>query len=104
MQEKITDKVETVLNTFKQELDLKLVAARIAEEEKVKFCSIPIAHVVKRFSEKGEESTCIICLDALKDTLLQPCRHLCVCEGCAKALKVCPVCRAKISKTEKVFV
>ncbi len=32
------------------------------------------------------ENLCIICFCELKDTILIPCRHLCVCLDCAKTL------------------
>ncbi|CAN0478392.1 unnamed protein product, partial [Discosporangium mesarthrocarpum] len=43
----------------------------------------------------GEGSTeCVICLTDPKDTLLLPCRHLCVCRECFKHVDKCPVCRS----------
>ncbi len=57
-----------------------------------------------------EARLCIICLDAPKDTILQPCSHLCVCGGCAAALKaradggLCPVCRAAVASHAHVFL
>jgi hypothetical protein len=45
---------------------------------------------------------CVVCLDAGKDTVLLPCRHLCLCERCANLLAAssnkCPLCRAKVRK------
>lgn len=37
---------------------------------------------------------CVICLTDPKDTLLLPCRHLCVCSDCFRHVDKCPVCRA----------
>jgi len=43
---------------------------------------------------------CAICLSERKDTVILPCRHLCVCHSCAQVLKLstnkCPICRAVI--------
>ncbi len=43
------------------------------------------------------ESTCVICLTDIRNVLLLPCRHLCLCESCAENLKFqsanCPICR-----------
>lgn len=43
------------------------------------------------------ESTCVICLTDIRNVLLLPCRHLCLCGLCAENLKYqsanCPICR-----------
>jgi len=40
---------------------------------------------------------CVICLSVQRDTLIIPCRHLCVCHQCAQELRrqtnKCPICR-----------
>ena len=52
-------------------------------------------------------SCCVICLYEPKDCVLLPCRHLCICEGCAQELLYdaadgkskaapCPMCRARV--------
>ena len=42
---------------------------------------------------------CVICMTDPRDTLLLPCRHLCLCSGCAGNLRYqssnCPICRAR---------
>jgi len=54
---------------------------------------------------KGEETDtaydgaeCVICMSDLRDTLILPCRHLCLCNCCADSLRYqannCPICRA----------
>ncbi|KAJ4911567.1 putative E3 ubiquitin-protein ligase LUL1 [Raphanus sativus] len=46
-------------------------------------------------SDQGKE--CVVCLSEPRDTIVLPCRHMCMCSGCAKALRFqkneCPVCR-----------
>ncbi|XP_076665655.1 mahogunin ring finger 1 isoform X2 [Andrena cerasifolii] len=43
-------------------------------------------------------SECVICMSDVRDTLILPCRHLCLCNGCADSLRYqannCPICRA----------
>ncbi|XP_030840110.1 E3 ubiquitin-protein ligase MGRN1 isoform X2 [Strongylocentrotus purpuratus] len=43
-------------------------------------------------------SDCVICMSDARDTLILPCRHLCLCNGCADSLRFqascCPICRA----------
>ncbi|KAI8487359.1 hypothetical protein Bbelb_348280 [Branchiostoma belcheri] len=42
-------------------------------------------------------SECVICMSDIRDTLILPCRHLCLCNGCADSLRYqasnCPICR-----------
>ncbi|KAI3791749.1 hypothetical protein L2E82_05611 [Cichorium intybus] len=46
-------------------------------------------------TDPGKE--CVICLSEPPDTMVLPCRHMCMCHGCAKVLrfqtKQCPICR-----------
>ncbi len=48
-------------------------------------------------SNNTNESTCVICLTDIRNVLLLPCRHLCICSSCAENLKFqsanCPICR-----------
>lgn len=45
---------------------------------------------------------CVVCLDKPKDTVILPCRHMCMCSECAQAVRgqrgACPVCRGPIDK------
>lgn len=49
----------------------------------------------------GESQECVVCLTAPRDTVLLPCRHMCVCSDCAQQLRrqtnKCPVCRSVAS-------
>jgi hypothetical protein len=58
---------------------------------------------------------CVVCLDALRDTLLLPCKHLVLCQGCSRDMQqraqqegggsssgssrraLCPVCRVPVA-------
>lgn len=43
-------------------------------------------------------SECVICMSDTRDTLILPCRHLCLCNSCADSLRYqannCPICRS----------
>src|SRR6218665_3522583 len=49
------------------------------------------------FEDSGSE--CVICMCETRDTLILPCRHLCLCNCCADNLRYqasnCPICRVK---------
>jgi len=44
-----------------------------------------------------EGGECVICMSSDRDTMVLPCRHMCMCQECAAALKTqtskCPICR-----------
>lgn len=49
-----------------------------------------------------DDGLCVICLTNDKDTVVMPCRHLCLCKECAQELQArspkCPVCRGPLSQ------
>ena len=55
-------------------------------------------------SSSGAEDTsgkeCVICMNDMRDTTVLPCRHMCMCSGCAKQLRHqsnrCPICRTMV--------
>ncbi|CEM18309.1 unnamed protein product [Vitrella brassicaformis CCMP3155] len=54
---------------------------------------------------------CDVCMDNYKSTLLVPCRHICLCGGCAGVLmsgppaeRLCPRCRQPITDTQQVYL
>uniref|UniRef100_M4BTA1 RING-type E3 ubiquitin transferase n=1 Tax=Hyaloperonospora arabidopsidis (strain Emoy2) TaxID=559515 RepID=M4BTA1_HYAAE len=48
----------------------------------------------------SQEAECIICLCEPRDTIILPCRHMCLCSDCAETLSkrcsMCPVCRTRV--------
>ncbi|KDO29666.1 hypothetical protein SPRG_05618 [Saprolegnia parasitica CBS 223.65] len=55
-------------------------------------------------SHTNEGAECIICLDAPKNCVTLPCRHLACCSRClAQGVSLCPVCRAPIESVLQVF-
>jgi len=51
---------------------------------------------------------CNVCLDNPRETVLQPCGHVCMCLQCATRVqqgeKQCPVCRARIEKVSQAYI
>ena len=58
-------------------------------------------HRRRRGKQQGQEEECIICLDAPRTYVFQPCGHRVSCEACARALatrsRTCPWCRHVLS-------
>jgi hypothetical protein len=52
-----------------------------------------------------DDELCVICLTNPKDTVVLPCRHLCMCSECAQVLRgqnnSCPMCRTGIERLMK---
>ncbi|KAF7837234.1 putative E3 ubiquitin-protein ligase LUL4 [Senna tora] len=57
-------------------------------------------------SDPGKE--CVICMTEPKDTAVLPCRHMCMCSECAKALRLqsnkCPICRQSIEELIEIKI
>lgn len=47
---------------------------------------------------------CVICFDVQRNTLLRPCKHVALCDGCSKTVKVCPICKAQINEIEIIYI
>lgn len=56
----------------------------------------------------AESKECVICLSALKDTTVLPCRHMCMCNECAQVLRYqsskCPICRCTVESLLQIKV
>mmetsp|Transcript_5331 Transcript_5331/g.5883 ORF Transcript_5331/g.5883 Transcript_5331/m.5883 type:complete len:256 (-) Transcript_5331:195-962(-) len=61
----------------------------------------------QRSQDEKEKLFCVMCLENEKNTVFQPCSHMCTCYECACKLKLsskdCPVCRQPIKSCMKVF-
>lgn len=64
-----------------------------------------IENKINQKSSKDEDNEleetgleCVICMSDMRDTLILPCRHLCLCRDCAESLRYqasnCPICRS----------
>jgi len=51
---------------------------------------------------------CNVCLDRPRETVLQPCGHVCLCLQCADRIRggenQCPVCRSRIEKVGQAYI
>ncbi|XP_010264700.1 PREDICTED: probable E3 ubiquitin-protein ligase LOG2 [Nelumbo nucifera] len=57
-------------------------------------------------NDPGKE--CVICLSEPRDTTVLPCRHMCMCSGCAKVLRFqtnrCPICRQPVERLLEIKI
>ena len=47
---------------------------------------------------------CVVCMSCPASVLAHPCRHVCMCEDCARSCPACPMCRGAIQRLERVSV
>jgi len=57
-----------------------------------------------RPSKSETELACVVCLEAPRQILLMPCRHVCCCKDCAERLERCPICRTETKSLAEVFL
>ena len=63
------------------------------------------AQSIKEENKKLKEQTlCKICLDKPVCIVFLPCGHLCTCDSCAPAMRVCPICRTDVKGTVKTYM
>jgi len=55
-------------------------------------------------ADNGNNEMCSICMEKIASIAMVPCGHLCCCEKCAAGLKLCPVCRAPVTKTQVIYI
>jgi E3 ubiquitin-protein ligase MGRN1 len=49
--------------------------------------------------KNDDKNECIVCMSNPRNTLLEPCKHVCLCAECAEILRnnrnACPICRGR---------
>lgn len=54
-------------------------------------------------NEAEERYSCVVCMAGEKEAFFS-CGHMCACMTCAKKLKLCPICRARVRDFRRVFL
>jgi len=104
-------------STDKSSYELMARQDRIRYETEISIYGMPDARTRTRAKKKiepkipeqmapPESLDCVICMEAAKNAILKPCRHVCCCVKCANNLnpKLCPVCRGPIQKVKGFFI
>ncbi|XP_049362713.1 probable E3 ubiquitin-protein ligase LOG2 [Solanum verrucosum] len=64
--------------------------------------------VDKDFDGNDNGKECVVCRSEPRDTTVLPCRHMCMCSGCAKVLRFqtnrCPICRQPVERFLEIKV
>ena len=58
------------------------------------------AEMNERRTEVPEDQACVVCTERVKEVILLPCKHRCLCQVCADkvGLGLCPMCRTPIEE------
>lgn len=85
-----------IIQLYEYHFVFRFVAALVQDD-----CGSTGGGAVSRGDSDSEEEAggeCVICMSEPRDTLILPCRHLCLCAACADSLRYqannCPICRA----------
>jgi RING finger protein 26 len=66
----------------------------------------------REIERERDKRKCVVCQDLNKSVLILPCRHMCLCVGCANHIvrsrfierRICPLCRTRIERVMDVYV
>jgi hypothetical protein len=61
------------------------------------------AGLLLRTEEMEKRLDCVVCMDRPRDVLYKKCKHMCVCETCAKTVTKCPLCSSGSTTRINVF-
>eukprot|EP00735_Rhodelphis_limneticus_P009012 TRINITY_DN2469_c0_g1::TRINITY_DN2469_c0_g1_i1::g.8805::m.8805 TRINITY_DN2469_c0_g1::TRINITY_DN2469_c0_g1_i1::g.8805 ORF type:complete len:272 (+),score=14.81,sp/Q7M3S9/RNGB_DICDI/39.22/4e-07,zf-C3HC4_3/PF13920.1/5.7e-11,Prok-RING_4/PF14447.1/0.00055,IncA/PF04156.9/0.027,zf-C3HC4_2/PF13923.1/0.037,CALCOCO1/PF07888.6/0.059,bZIP_2/PF07716.10/1,Seryl_tRNA_N/PF02403.17/0.62 TRINITY_DN2469_c0_g1_i1:104-919(+) len=51
-----------------------------------------------------DQLTCVICTDAARTQLFEPCHHAVACHDCTSHISACPICRADITTSTQMIL
>eukprot|EP00698_Gefionella_okellyi_P004833 TRINITY_DN14473_c0_g1_i1.p1 TRINITY_DN14473_c0_g1~~TRINITY_DN14473_c0_g1_i1.p1 ORF type:complete len:333 (+),score=80.12 TRINITY_DN14473_c0_g1_i1:83-1081(+) len=96
-----------VLRVLKQEIKLEGVLYSL--QEIYGMGHTDSAHRDHATTEDDDDSAeCVVCMNEPREVMVLPCRHMCLCQGCADMLRFqsnkCPICRAFVQQLLRVQV
>jgi hypothetical protein len=89
-----------VMKNIKQKLYVDGLSYLLQEIYGLENKSSDLPNKLSQFDEDIDDcgADCVVCMCDLRDTIILPCRHLCLCYACAESLRYqannCPICRA----------
>lgn len=91
------------LKPFIQKMFIDGLCYLIQEIYGIENKTVPTVKLADQYTSPEDDfedsaSECVVCLSDPRDTLILPCRHLCLCNACADSLRYqannCPICRS----------
>uniref|UniRef100_A0A1I8A9M6 RING-type domain-containing protein n=1 Tax=Steinernema glaseri TaxID=37863 RepID=A0A1I8A9M6_9BILA len=80
-----------------------LLAEKVMLQEQLREAQDIEKSTVEKSEKLEKDRTCVVCMDAKRDTVFLECGHLVACEACADEIAECCVCRRMIHEKKKVF-
>jgi hypothetical protein len=92
----VYEKDQKQIHNMAQECGLTSSDVTISAREKAR--KKTLEGILDGNSDDFEEGcfTCVVCFEAPRSVVLQPCLHLVLCSGCAPKFKNCPMCRRDV--------
>jgi len=102
---KIVDavKIKQILNELITLINTHNLKEKLSDEQ-IKYYLLTSNNNNNNIKPSEQNNLCVICIEYPKSILLRPCKHVCVCDACAKTLSVCPICTTEIKEKEIVYV
>ena len=60
--------------------------------------------VLEATLQNDDSKLCSVCLDQEKSIMLEPCRHVCLCQECAPRVTNCPICRCTPTNRVQLYL
>ena len=60
--------------------------------------------VLEATPQNDDSKLCSVCLDQDKSIMLEPCRHVCLCQECAPRVTSCPICRCTPTRRVQLYL
>lgn len=95
---RINQKDEELNDSIAQITQFKVQISTLMEEKD---------QLAMKLDDEDQCKECVVCKESRKEYAFLPCRHMCVCEGCAASIqgkdRKCPLCRGVSTSTTKIF-
>ena len=101
-----SDLVETLMRAVAAANAAAEAAAVKAAAAQTAAAAAPNAAAQAALEELQTQNACVVCMHSTRSVLIQPCRHWCLCAGCAQenTFTSCPMCRGNVSHLETVHM
>lgn len=67
-------------------------------------CVMRMARTKQNYTDDERTTECVICMERPRVTAMVPCGHVSTCTKCTAGLHDCPICRAPVDSTLRVYM
>jgi hypothetical protein len=94
-------------NVPRHEMSEDMLSVRVFTGQIIQYITIAPERLKISDDEGNELGECVICMHNVKDIILQPCGHCCMCKMCYDKMQYrnqnCPMCRVPIRSTVTIY-